>query len=389
MSEEKLMLTPQQVALYEKQQYRIVGSHSGVKICGWTKNMIKGLGGCYKLKFYGIMSHQCMQMTTSFSCSNRCVFCWRDYKAPTSKEWMWAMDNPEFILEGSLHAQKKLLEGYGGNEKANPHAFKQSKTVKHVALSLNGEPIQYPKINELIDMFHEKKISTFLVTNSQHDEEIKNLKEITQLYVSVDGPNKEILKIVDKPLNLDFWERFNNSIKYLSEKKGRTAIRITMIKTVNDVLPENYADIIKRSNVDFVEIKGYMHVGASQGRLNRECMPDHNEVISFANEIIPFLDNYELVSEHKPSRVILLVKKDFKIDGKWKTWIDFNKFFDVVKKDNFDKHEYSKITPPNLIGFSDETNKIINGRSIFHKINDKETGFKHICESGEESNINN
>ena len=108
-------LTEESKKELEKQQYRVVGKHSAVKVCGWTKKMIKGEGGCYKLKFYGIMSNQCMQMSTSISCANRCTFCWRGYKAPVGKEWEWDVDEPEDILKGSLHAHKKLLDGFGGN----------------------------------------------------------------------------------------------------------------------------------------------------------------------------------------------------------------------------------------------------------------------------------
>src|SRR3989344_5187193 len=101
-----------------KQQYRVIGKykHSAVKVCGWTKNMIKGKGGCYKLKFYGIMSNQCMQMTTSMSCANRCTFCWRGYKAPVSKEWKWEVDDPNFIFEKSVDAHHHLLTGFGKAE---------------------------------------------------------------------------------------------------------------------------------------------------------------------------------------------------------------------------------------------------------------------------------
>src|SRR3989339_468321 len=115
----------------EKQQYRIIGTHSAVKTCGWTKNMIKGQGGCYKLKFYGIMSNQCMQMTTSMSCANRCTFCWRGYKAPVSKEWKWGVDDPEMILKESMRQHHKLLDGFGGNAKASKPVYRKSKTIKH------------------------------------------------------------------------------------------------------------------------------------------------------------------------------------------------------------------------------------------------------------------
>ena len=40
------------------QGYKIIGSHSGVKICRWTKSQLRGRGGCYKHSFYGIESHR-------------------------------------------------------------------------------------------------------------------------------------------------------------------------------------------------------------------------------------------------------------------------------------------------------------------------------------------
>jgi hypothetical protein len=36
---------------------------------------LAGRGGCYKHTFYGIASHQCMEMTPSLACANKCVFC--------------------------------------------------------------------------------------------------------------------------------------------------------------------------------------------------------------------------------------------------------------------------------------------------------------------------
>ena len=154
------MLTENGKKLLENQAYRIVGNHSAVKTCGWTKKMIKQEGSCYKMSFYGIRTHQCMQMTTSLSCGNRCVFCWRGYKAPVSKKWEWKTDEPEFIINKSIEEHNDLLAGYKGNYKTNQTFFKESKDVKHVALSLTGEPIIYPKINEILDAFHKKGISS-------------------------------------------------------------------------------------------------------------------------------------------------------------------------------------------------------------------------------------
>lgn len=45
-----------------KQGYRIVGEHSAIKVCMWTKKAIKGEDYYYKQKFYDTKSHRCMQM---------------------------------------------------------------------------------------------------------------------------------------------------------------------------------------------------------------------------------------------------------------------------------------------------------------------------------------
>lgn len=41
-----------------------------------------------------------------------------------------------------------------------------------------------------VELLHEKKISSFLVMNGQHPDLLEKLDPVTQLYVSVDAPNK-------------------------------------------------------------------------------------------------------------------------------------------------------------------------------------------------------
>ena len=348
------MLTQQAQAELQKQKYALVGSHSAVKTCGWTKKMIKGEGGCYKLKFYGIMSHQCMQMTTSMSCANRCTFCWRGYKAPVSKDWAWDVDEPKLILEESKKAHHKQLTGLNGIQGMPKAAYNQSKTIKHVALSLTGEPITYPKMNELVDKFHKDGISTFLVTNAQYPEAIKNLKPITQLYISVDAPTKEMLKQVDKPLFSDYWERLEQSLDYLKQKKARTCIRLTMIKEVNMSHHKEYAQLVQKGDPDFLEVKAYMLLGASRDVYRIDNMPRHEEVVQFTKELIEYLPNYEIVSEHIPSRVVLVAKKSFKMGDVWQTWIDFEKFQELATSGKeFSAKDYNKKTPK--VGLSGKT----------------------------------
>lgn len=340
------MLTQAAKEELERQHYRVIGDHSAVKTCGWTKTMIRGKGGCYKLKFYGIMSNQCMQMTTSISCANRCTFCWRGYKAPVATEWKWEEDDPQKIHQEALKAHHDLLIGFKGSKTANKASYEKSQTVKHVALSLTGEPIFYPKINASIDLFNRDGISTFLVTNGQYPEQIKDLHPITQLYISIDAPTKEMLKEVDVPLFKDYWERLNKSLAYLKEKQERTAVRLTVIKGHNDSHLDKYAELIQKGEPDFVEIKAYMHVGPSQQRLQRNNMPIHEEVVAFSKALAPYLQDYEIVSEHIPSRVVMLARKRFKFDGVWHTWIDFPKYDELVNSGKpFSAMDYCKKTP--------------------------------------------
>jgi len=47
------MVTPAQRRALTKEGYKIIGTHSAVKMCRWTKAQLRGRGGCYKHTFYG------------------------------------------------------------------------------------------------------------------------------------------------------------------------------------------------------------------------------------------------------------------------------------------------------------------------------------------------
>jgi len=327
-STKKLQVSDKQKLELEKQQYRFVGSHSAVKVCGWTKNMLRGEGGCYKFTFYGIRSHQCMQMTTSMFCGSRCTFCWRGEKAPVAKGWYGPVDDPEHIINHAIDAHLALLEGFKGNPKVTPARYEQSEQVRHVALSLTGEPIAYPRLLELLAAFHERHISTFLVSNAQYPEQMAAIKYITQLYLSIDAPNKELLQKIDRPLFPDFWDRMLACLDILGKATYRTCIRLTLIKDVNMVDFEGYAALINRGKPHFIELKSYMHVGASRKYHERSNMPSMDEVKSFSHDLLRHLPDYVYASDHEASRVTLLVRKDMVATR----WIDFPRFFAAVDK---------------------------------------------------------
>ena len=157
--------------------------------------------------------------------------------------------------------------------------WREAHTVRHCALSLVGEPIMYPRINELIGELHERKISSFLVTNAQFPEAIRSLRPVTQLYVSVDAPNKDDLEEVDRPLFRDAWERLRESLVILREKKQRTVARLTLVKGHNEGDISGYAELIALGEPTLVEVKGVTFCGKSDASdLTMANCPWHHEV---------------------------------------------------------------------------------------------------------------
>merc|ERR1711939_628006 len=137
------------------------------------------------------------------------------------------------IVDEAISEHVKMIRTCKGIPGVQEWRFKDALTVRHCALSLVGEPIMYPRINELVADLHRRNISTFLVTNAQFPEAIHALKPVTQLYVSVDAATPEALKAVDRPLFSDFWERYMESLRALKEKRQRTVYRLTLVKGQN------------------------------------------------------------------------------------------------------------------------------------------------------------
>ena len=321
-----------------KQGYTIIGSHSGVKICRWTKSALRGRGSCYKYSFYGIQSHLCMETTPSLSCSNKCVFCWRHGTNPVGTTWRWEVNPPKMIFEGAKegHYQKiKMMRGVPG---VRAERFQEAMRVRHCALSLVGEPIFYPHINDFVSLLHSERISSFLVCNAQHPDQLAALKPITQLYVSVDATNAESLRKIDRPLHRDFWHRFIRCLDILREKRFRmrTVFRLTLVKGFNiDEEVEGYADLVARGLPCFVEIKGVTYCGTSTSKsagLTMQNVPFYEEIVAFVKALNDALErrglDYGIAAEHAHSCCALIASRRFFVAGQWHTLIDYKKFFE-------------------------------------------------------------
>ncbi|KAL9000128.1 MAG: hypothetical protein Q9169_001203 [Polycauliona sp. 2 TL-2023] len=349
-------------AALTKQGYAIIGSHSGVKICRWTKSALRGRGSCYKYSFYGIQSHLCMETTPSLSCSNKCVFCWRHGTNPVGTTWRWKVDPPDMIFEGAkeMHLKKiKMMRGVPG---VRAERFQEAMRIRHCALSLVGEPIFYPHINELLRLLHAERISSFLVCNAQHPEQLAALGKVTQLYVSIDASNRESLRKVDRPLHRDFWERFLKCLDLIRAKRFelRTVFRLTLVKGFNiEDEAEGYAELVARGLPCFVEVKGVTYCGTSSSAgagLSMQNVPFYEEVVAFVEALNAALGRrglgYGIAAEHAHSCCILIASTRFLVGGKWHTLIDYNRFFECLDSgDHFTPEDYMGLATPEWATF--------------------------------------
>jgi tRNA wybutosine-synthesizing protein 1 len=285
-----------------------------------------------------------MEATPSLSCSNKCVFCWRHGTNPVATTWKWQVDEPELVFRGMKdgHYQKiKMLKGVPG---VRAERFQEAMKIRHCALSLVGEPIFYPHINQLLALLHKERISTFLVCNAQHPDQLATLGPVTQLYVSVDASNRDSLKRIDRPLHRDFWERFLRCMDILRERRfnQRTVFRLTLVKGFNvEEEAEGYAELVSRALPAFVEVKGVTYCGTSTAAgagLSMQNVPFYEEVTAFVLALETALRKrgleYGIGAEHAHSCCILLADETrfFRPDSndglrRWHTRIDYAKFF--------------------------------------------------------------
>ena len=226
---------------------------------------------------------------------------------------------------------------------------------------------------------------------------------VTQMYVSVDAATPQKLKQIDRPLFRDYWERFVGSLEALKSKRQRTVYRLTLVgggeeeekeeeednsisnnKTTTTTTDNNedvkksrnspkkknnnmaevneYASLIRIGEPDLIEVKGVTFCGNSKGyELRMSNVPFHDEVVKFCTQLCAAIEaqnknnndscnniEYGLACEHEHSLCVLLARKDkFFINNRWHTWIDYEKFHDLVAsgREEFGSEDYVAPTP--------------------------------------------
>lgn len=294
-----------------KQGYRIVGNHSGVKVCEWTRKSLTQGRYCYKQKWYGIESHRCLQCSLAlFWCLNRCLYCWRSFKVFLGAEMDVKPDEPEWLLNGLIEAQRKLLVGYKGNAKVERSKWEEAQNPTNIAISLIGESVLYPYLSEFIELAGKRGMKSFLVTKGTYLEGLEKLRvEPTNLYISVCAPDEETFNRLETPVKRNGWEAQMKSLELMRSFNCRKVVRITLVKGYNMHSIDGYAKLIEKAEPDYIEPKAYMRVGESIKRLTETAMPSCEDVLEFAEKLAD-KTGYVVKDFFKSSRVALLYKKN-------------------------------------------------------------------------------
>ena len=196
-------------------------------------------------------------------------------------------------------------------------AHSEAMNPNHAAISLDGEPLLYPKISGLVEEFRKRRMTTFIVTNSTLPEKVKSLEAFpSQMYFTLPAPNENLYKKICRPMIKDGWNRIIESLDMIESLSCRTLIRLTAVKDLNlnfDIkLIGDYIKLIEKANPNFFEIKGFTLQAKAlliKDRLKSEkkinqYFPEYDYLEKIALKFEE-LGNFPLIYKNKPSRDFL------------------------------------------------------------------------------------
>ncbi|MHA1507238.1 MAG: radical SAM protein, partial [Promethearchaeota archaeon] len=208
------------------------------------------------------------------------------------------------LINVSLTTPDEIMQTH--SEAMNPN---------HAAISLDGEPFLYPKIDGLVSEFRARNMTTFIVTNGTLPEKIESLNSLpSQLYITLPAPNKEIYKEVCRPMIKNGWNKIMDTLDLVESLSCRSLVRLTAVKNLN--ISENYIKdyikLIDKANPNFFEIKGFTLQARALNinkRLNSEESIQHYfPTYEFLEDLaLKFeeVGNFPLIYKNKASRDFL------------------------------------------------------------------------------------
>ena len=138
----------------------------------------------------------------------------------------------------------------------------------------------------------------------------------TQLYLSTNAADSESFIKINRPKYKDSWERWNKTLGMLKDLDTRTVLRLTIIRDHNNdqASINEFTKMIDRSQVHFVEIKSYMHIGYSTNRLERDHMLEAGEIRDISRRMVEKSNSFGVMDESEISRIIVLENQKRGID---------------------------------------------------------------------------
>jgi len=213
-------------------------------------------------------------------------------------------DELEVLINRALTSPDEIIQ-----------AHSEATMPNHAAISLDGEPLLYPRISEFVEEFKNRQMTTFIVTNGTLPESVEKLDPLpSQLYITLPAPDEQIYKKVCRPMIKNSWHKIMKSLELINSLSCRTVVRLTAVKdlNINEQFIDGYYKIIERANPNFFEIKGFtLQAKAllikerlkSSGKL-KDYFPEYdyleNLALKFEN-----ISGFPLIYKNKASRDFL------------------------------------------------------------------------------------
>jgi len=210
----------------------------------------------------------------------------------------------ENLINRELTTPDEIMQAHG--EALHPN---------HAAISLDGEPLLFPKMSEFVKEFKNRNMTTFIVTNSTLPEEINKLDTLpSQLYLTLPAPNEKIYKKTCRPMIKNGWKKIMESLDMINSLSCRTLVRLTAVRNlnVNEKFIKEYIKIIEKVNPNFFEIKGFTLQAKALSIKERlksnmpvqHYFPEYDYLNKIALEFEE-LGNFPIIYTNEPSRDFL------------------------------------------------------------------------------------
>ena len=222
---------------------------------------------------------------------------------------------------GSREEMRNLINAVLTNPDDIMQAHGEAMIPNHAAISLDGEPLLYPKLSGFIEEFRKRNMTSFVVTNSTLPHIVENLDSLpSQMYFTLPATNEKLYKKVCRPMIKNGWNNIMKTMDLIESLNTRTLIRLTAVKelNINEELVKDYIKIIEKANPNFFEIKGFTL--QAKALLIKERMNSLNPLSSF----FPEYDYLEEIAHHfeKLSSFSLIYRneasRDFLFAVNWK-----------------------------------------------------------------------